>query len=113
LLSCRATIDDACLQDRSSDVCVNDLVDKLLAADAAAAAVSGASKGSNPTAIAAGAAVAGESEESFDRCTQLCRLHYQGHLDVIVLQQLPCCCLLLVLLFSYHSTAVAVFLLLL
>lgn len=50
---CRATVDPQCLQQRSSDACVNMLVDEVLAADAAAAA------GRNTAGLAAGAAVAG------------------------------------------------------
>jgi hypothetical protein len=55
---CRATVDPSCLAERSSDACVNTLVDELLAQDAAAAAAAGG-KGSNTAGIAAGAAVAG------------------------------------------------------
>lgn len=35
---CRATVDEQCLLERSSDACVNMLMDKILAQDAAAAA---------------------------------------------------------------------------
>ncbi|WIA34798.1 hypothetical protein OEZ86_013101 [Tetradesmus obliquus] len=54
---CRATVDPQCLQQRSSDACVNMLVDEVLAADAAAAA--GPAAGRNTAGLAAGAAVAG------------------------------------------------------
>jgi hypothetical protein len=56
---CRATVDPQCLQQRSSDACVNMLVDEVLAADAAAAAGSTASR--NTAGLAAGAAVAGKA----------------------------------------------------
>jgi hypothetical protein len=55
---CRATVDAQCLQQRSSDACVNMLVDEMLARDAAAAAGPPAAK--NVAGLAAGAAVAGE-----------------------------------------------------
>jgi hypothetical protein len=55
---CRATVDPKCLEQRSSDACVNMLVDEVLASDAAGAAGSGA--GRNTAGLAAGAAVAGE-----------------------------------------------------
>uniref|UniRef100_A0A383W352 Protein kinase domain-containing protein n=1 Tax=Tetradesmus obliquus TaxID=3088 RepID=A0A383W352_TETOB len=54
---CRSTVDEQCLLERSSDACVNMLMDKMLAQDAAAAA--GTAPRSNTAAIAAAAAVAG------------------------------------------------------
>ncbi|KAF8061383.1 roco8 [Scenedesmus sp. PABB004] len=54
---CRAHVDDACLLRKSSDACVNDLVDAVLAADAQGGGSGGGAGRGGVAAIAAGVAV--------------------------------------------------------